>query len=242
MKTESTVRPELVERYPGLVRINFDVQEEQRAASMDGGSDDAVTFYVYRMVELTEPFRFRGLSELADLLMSDKYPVADQLAILYDGTEAEKWAMKEYRFICKQVAMQVLGIPETPDYHSELRQMAIERINAHTDQLILTGYQWTVLHGNDAGKTVKVWLSKENQDNFKAKHDAALVYPDRVRFPMTYKISEVNHKAVYEVFESIQELAAFYLGGLAYIEACYNAGWAEKDAVDDDHLLEGGEE
>ena len=124
----------------------------------------------------------------------------------------------------------------------QLRQVIEDHINAKVDANILCGYVWTVLHGDDAGKTVKVWLSKENQDNFKAKHDAALIYPDKVRFPMTYKISEVNHKAVYEVFESIQELATFYLGGLAYIEACYNAGWAEKDAVDYDHLLEGGEE
>lgn len=130
---------------------------------------------------------------------------------------------------------------ETPEPDIEqLREVIENHINAKVDANILCGYEWTVLHGDDAGKTVKVWLSKENQDNFKAKHDAALVYPDRVRFPMTYKISEVNHKAVYEVFDSIQELAAFYLGGLAYIEACYNAGWAEKDAIDYDHLLGGG--
>ena len=238
MKTESTVRPSLVERYPGLVRINYDVQEEQRAASMYGGSDDAVTFYAYRMVELTEPYRFRGLSELTDLLMSDKYPVAEQLAILYDGTEAEKWAMKEYRFHCKQVAMQVLGIPETPGYLSELRQMAIERINAHTDQLILTGYQWTVLHGQQAGTVAGVWLNKENQFNYFVTFIAAvfdvLLQTSTVEFPQMFKIGEDSDgRPIYEEFQTLTELSTFCLGGLAHISRCTHDGWGEKDSIDD---------
>lgn len=106
-------------------------------------------------------------------------------------------------------------------------------IDARTDAAILCGYDWTVKHGDDAGKEVKVWLSKENQNNFKAKHDAALVYPNLVRFPMTYKISEDTEKnAIYEVFENIEELATFYLGGIDYIQSCYEAGWAEKGGID----------
>ena len=227
----------MVERYPGLVRINYDVQEEQRAASMDGASGDAVTFYVYRMVELTEPYRFRGLSELADLLMSDKYPVAEQLAILYDGTEAEKWAMKEYRFYCKQVAMQVLGIPETPGYLSELRQMTIGRVNAHTDLLILTGYQWTVLHGQQAGTVAGVWLNRENQFNFFVTFVAAvfdqLLNTSTVEFPQVFKIGEDSEgRPIYEEFQTLTELSTFCLGGIAFIEQTVANGWKKKDAVD----------
>ena len=227
----------MVERYPGLVRINYDVQEEQRAASMDGASGDAVTFYVYRMVELTEPYRFRGLSELADLLMSDKYPVAEQLAILYDGTEAEKWAMKEYRFYCKQVAMQVLGIPETPGYLSELRQMTIGRVNAHTDLLILTGYQWTVLHGQQAGTVASVWLNRENQFNFFVTFIAAvfdqLLNTSTVEFPQVFKIGEDSEgRPIYEEFQTLTELSTFCLGGIAFIEQTVANGWQKKDAVD----------
>ena len=227
----------MVERYPGLVRINYDVQEEQRAASMDGASGDAVTFYVYRMVELTEPYRFRGLSELADLLMSDKYPVAEQLAILYDGTEAEKWAMKEYRFYCKQVAMQVLGIPETPGYLSELRQMTIGRVNAHTDLLILTGYQWTVLHGQQAGTVASVWLNRENQFNFFVTFVAAvfdqLLNTSTVEFPQVFKIGEDSEgRPIYEEFQTLTELSTFCLGGIAFIEQTVANGWQKKDAVD----------
>lgn len=116
---------------------------------------------------------------------------------------------------------------------NEIKDAINGDIDNQTDEKILCTYPWTVLHGDDAGKSIKVWLSKENQNNFKAKHDAALVYPDLVRFPMTYKISEDENKnAIYEVFESIQELAHFYLGGISYIQQCYEDGWARKGAID----------
>lgn len=116
---------------------------------------------------------------------------------------------------------------------ADIKAAIIADINARTDERILNGFEWTVLHGDDAGKTVKVWLSTENQNNFKAKHDAAKDYPELVTFPMKYKIGEdENEVPVYENFADIQELAQFYLGGLAYIEQQYNAGWAEKDAID----------
>lgn len=123
----------------------------------------------------------------------------------------------------------------------ELKQVIDDHINAITDEKILSGYQWTVKHGPDEGKTVNVWLSAENKENYKAKHDAAIIYPAKVPFPVRFKISEDSeHKPIYEVFENLEELATFYLGGLAYIEQCVNEGWAEKDSVDYEALLGGG--
>lgn len=106
-------------------------------------------------------------------------------------------------------------------------------INARTDEAILCGMDWTIQHGTDEGKEIKVWLSKENQENYKAKHDAAIQYPELVTFPMKYKVGEDEEgNAVYENFQNINELAQFYLAGLSYIEQCYNAGWTEKDSID----------
>lgn len=134
-------------------------------------------------------------------------------------------------YSCDSITTELEHRPTLDD----VRDIITAHIDGLTDEKILWGYPWTVQHGPDEGKNVKVWLSKENQNNFKAKHDAALIYPDKVKFPMTYKISEDTEtkKAIYEIFENITELATFYLGGLAYIESCYNAGWAEKDAIDD---------
>lgn len=116
---------------------------------------------------------------------------------------------------------------------NQAKEAILKDIDAQTDEAILCGMDWTILHGDDEGKTVKVWLSKENQDNFKAKHDAAIQYPKVVKFPMKYKIGEFEGSTpAYENFQNIEELAQFYLGGLAYIEQCYNAGWARKDSID----------
>ena len=107
-----------------------------------------------------------------------------------------------------------------------------EDINVETNQKILEGYEWTVLHGDDVGKTVKVWLSKENQNNIKAKHDAARDYPEQVVWPMVYKIGEQDGKPVYENFGSQSELARFYVGSVNYIEKCCQEGWKQKDTID----------
>ncbi len=159
-------------------------------------------------------------------------PAANAAGTAAEG-ETSECDVTLYSFECVTVRMN-----RKPTSEDALK-LVIEDINKLTDEKILNGYEWTILHGADAGKTVKVWLSKENQNNFKAKHDAALVYPEIVTFPMTYKVSEDDSgKAVYEVFESIQELAQFYLGGLAYIEQCYGAGWQMKDSLKaEDYVL-----
>ena len=78
MKAESNVKPQLVERYPCLVRINYDVQEEQRE-DMDGTKS---TVYVYRMLEL--PSVNMSVDELTATLIADKYDKATQIQMASD--------------------------------------------------------------------------------------------------------------------------------------------------------------
>lgn len=114
-----------------------------------------------------------------------------------------------------------------------IKDAIINDINTQTDEKILNGYEWTILHGNDAGKTVKVWLSAENQNNFKAFHDAVKEYPGIDAFPVTYKLAEdENGNPIYETFQTMGELSQFYLGIVSYIKQTISEGWARKDSID----------
>ena len=133
---------------------------------------------------------------------------------------------KGYEYLSKSVTLD--HFPTNEDY----KQAVWDCIDENTTLRILSGYQWEVKNGVDAGKVVNVWLSLENQNNLKAKHDAARDYPSKVKFPMKYKISEDSaHNAIYEVFQSLEELASFYIGSLNFIDSCINEGWSEKDAA-----------
>ena len=118
-----------------------------------------------------------------------------------------------------------------PDLES-VKKAVIADINAQTDEKILNGFPWGILHGEHAGETVNVWLSEENQRNFsEAQRVAAMT--EGANLPLQVKVSEgADGVPVYDSFETIQEITTFYLAGVQFINATLQAGWAEKDAID----------
>lgn len=105
-------------------------------------------------------------------------------------------------------------------------------IDAETDERILTGFVWTVLHGDDAGKTVNVWLSMENQNNYSEAQRLANMMPDQV-LPVTFKLGQnEDGTAVYDTFETVQEINMFYVQVFAYVKQCLDEGWQKKDGFD----------
>ena len=113
-----------------------------------------------------------------------------------------------------------------------VKKAVIADINAHTDEKILNGFPWAILHGEHAGETVNVWLSEENQRNFsEAQRVAGMT--EGANLPLQVKVSEgADGVPVYDSFETIQEITTFYLAGVQFINATLQAGWAEKDAID----------
>ena len=82
------------------------------------------------------------------------------------------------------------------------------------------------------GETVNVWLNMENQGNYKEAHRLACMDASLV-IPVKFKISEdAEKKAIYETFETFDELNAFYLGAFAFIKRTLDDGWLEKDNID----------
>lgn len=113
-----------------------------------------------------------------------------------------------------------------------VKKAVIADINAQTDEKILNGFPWAILHGEHAGETVSVWLSEENQRNFSEAQRVA-VMTDGANLPLQVKVSEgADGMPVYDSFETIQEITNFYLAGVQFINATLQAGWAEKDAID----------
>ena len=158
--------------------------------------------------------------------VSDYAPVSEdqsRVVIMYglkeDGGKAEWYEVVFYK---KQ------GKPDL----EAVKKAVIADINAHTDEKILNGFPWAILHGDNAGETVNVWLSEENQRNFsEAQRVAAMT--EGANLPLQVKVSEgADGVPVYDSFETIEEITNFYLAGVQFIDVCLKAGWAEKDSID----------
>lgn len=106
----------------------------------------------------------------------------------------------------------------------ELIKAFQEKINARVNEEILFGFVW-----ND----MPVWLSVENQTNYKAAYD--LAFQAQVMSmpftPVKFKFG-IDDAPIYHDFTSFNELADFYVKAVAYIQNCYEDGWREKDSLD----------
>lgn len=101
----------------------------------------------------------------------------------------------------------------------EIMSEVIGWYNKQTDNAILYGYQY---EGN------LVWLSSENQFNYKAAYDLA-VQTNGATLPVKFKFG-TDEKPVYRVFCNMNELTDFYTGAMRFIQDTLDAGWKKKDA------------
>ena len=103
----------------------------------------------------------------------------------------------------------------------ELKEFILEEINKDVDKAILTGFKW---------KDIPIWLSAENQFNYKAAYDLA-VQTNGVNLPITFKFGTAN-EPIYYRFETMEELQDFYIKAITYINEQLIIGWNKKDSVD----------
>lgn len=103
----------------------------------------------------------------------------------------------------------------------EIKEEIISTVNSAVDEKILSGYEYN-------GK--QVWLSMENQFNYKAVFDLA-VQTNGKTLPIKLKLG-TKEDAEYEVFETLEEFTAFYTGAISFIQTCLQEGWEEKDSID----------
>lgn len=92
--------------------------------------------------------------------------------------------------------------------------------NNQIDKKILSGFVW---------KDMQVWLSSENQFNYKASYDLA-IQTNGANLPIKFKFG-TTEEPIYYTFESVDDLAEFYISAMNFINTTLNEGWAKKDAI-----------
>lgn len=105
-------------------------------------------------------------------------------------------------------------------------------INGQIDEEILTGFTWDVpsLNGGEGLDSVSVWLSSENQFNYKAAFDLASQTGGQ-NLPITFKFGSPD-EPVYHTFTEFSELQNFYVSAVTFINQTLAAGWQRKDSID----------
>lgn len=103
----------------------------------------------------------------------------------------------------------------------EIRSTVISWYNKETDTAILSGFAY---------EGIPVWLSGENQFNYKAAYDLA-VQTAGATLPVTFKLG-TDTEPVYREFTTLEELTDFYTTAMQHIQNTLAAGWKKKDVFD----------
>ena len=117
-------------------------------------------------------------------------------------------------------------LPKTQNANISLdivKTAILNDINQRTDEKILSGLVW---------QDKPVWLSQENQFNFKAAYDLA-VQTQGATLPVTFKLGEAEDGTpVYHTFETMEDSTDFYTAAVNHIHQSVADGWLEKDGID----------
>lgn len=103
---------------------------------------------------------------------------------------------------------------------NEIKELINGYYNKNVEETILSGFVW---------KGMQVWLSTENQFNYKAAYDLAL-QTNGASLPMTFKFSN-DTENVYYTFQTIDEITDFYMKAIKHIQTSLETGWLKKDKI-----------
>lgn len=103
----------------------------------------------------------------------------------------------------------------------QIKNFILDAINKEIDQKILSGFIW---------KDMPVWLSSENQFNYKAAYDLA-VMSQGLSLPVMFKFGTTD-KPVYYTFDTLEDISNFYFSAMNYINITLAEGWGKKDNID----------
>lgn len=128
----------------------------------------------------------------------------------------------DYREIETPEGVQRSYMEETFDHKptpEEVRTVVTGWYNEQTDRAILCGFSY---------ENIPVWLSGENQFNYKAAYDLA-VQSGGKSLPVTFKFG-TDETPRYRTFEKLEELTDFYTKAMRHVQDVLADGWRKKDS------------
>ena len=147
---------------------------------------------------------------------------ASRIVVSYDLNQ------EEGSDICTWYEIYFYKKQGTPNFN-KVKDSILSDINSRTDEKILSGFVW---------KERPVWLSTENQFNFKAAYDIAIQSKGQ-SLPVTFKIGEDSEEnPVYYTFTEMNDFTDFYVSAITFVNTTLNEGWAKKDGIDFDEYKE----
>lgn len=146
--------------------------------------------------------------------LGDRVKVAFDYEILFDTDE-------EGNKIPSNVGTWTEAIIKPKPSLEQIKTFIINAINKRTDEKIISGFEWNGM---------AVWLSTENQFNYKAAYDLA-VQTGGANLPTVFKFGD-NDNPQYHKFETVEELTDFYMKAMAYVNEQLAIGWTKKDMID----------
>ena len=103
----------------------------------------------------------------------------------------------------------------------EVKNIVLSYYNREIESSILSGMEY---------EGVMVWLSTENQFNYKAAYDLA-VQTKGQSLPVIFKFG-TDDEPQYREFTTVDELNDFYQKSISYVLATLQEGWEKKDSFD----------
>ena len=103
----------------------------------------------------------------------------------------------------------------------EIKNTILSWYNSVIENSITSSYVW---------QDIPVWISKENQLNFKIHYDLEM-QSNGESLPIIFKLGTMDNPVYYE-FKSLDELSSFYTGAIRHIQTVLSKGWEWKDSID----------
>lgn len=108
----------------------------------------------------------------------------------------------------------------------QIKDLIYTWYNKETDKAILSGFVW---------KDMPVWLSTENQFNYKAAYDLA-VQTNGATLPVKFKFGTPDNP-IYYTFTDLPTFTDFYVSAMTYINKTLDKGWEQKDSINWDKYI-----